>query len=95
MKVELLQSKFYNVAMAPRDVAEVPDELAQRWIEKKHAIKALDSAEITVGLALEDRTIKELQPAAQDLKINDAKKMQKSELVEQIRTADALSEKKE
>ncbi len=95
MKVELLQSKFYNVAMAPRDIAEVPDELAQRWIDKEHAIKALDSAEVTVGLALEEQTLSELQPAAQDLKIEDAKKMRKSELVEQIRTADALSEKKE
>lgn len=95
MKVELLQSKFYNVAMAPRDVAEIPDDLAKRWIDKEQAIKALDSAEVTVGLALEEQTLSELQPAAQDLKIEGTSKMRKSELVEQIRTADALSEKKE
>ncbi len=89
MKVRLLQNKFHHEELAPGDVIEVDDDLAKIWIEKNQAEKARPWMAITRGLQLEGKTLEELKPAAQDLKIEGTSNMRKSELVEEIRTADA------
>ncbi|GEM_PF-3729599 len=89
MKVRLLQNKYHHEELATGDVIEVDDDLAKLWIGKGQAEKARPWMPITRGLALEGKTVEELKPAAQDLKIEGTSKLRKSELVEEIRAADA------
>lgn len=94
MKVELRQSKFYNVPLGPLQIVEVPDELAKKWIEKGHAVPVDDSLEVTGGLALEDKTAEELRETAKAVGVKASGKS-KDQLTEEIRTADALNGNKE
>lgn len=95
MKVRLLQNKYHHEDLAAGDVIEVDDELAKVWIGKNQAEKARPWMEITRGLKLEGKTVEELKPAAQDLKIEGTSKMRKSELVDEIRAAEAAKEGKQ